>query len=54
MIEKYDKRQLHELAKEYHQKTGQGGFYLDKMIEDEDIVMQEKWDNFLKFIKELK
>jgi len=52
-INKYDKRQLHELAKEYHQKTGLGGYYLDKMIESGEITNQERWDKFVSFIKEL-
>lgn len=47
---KYDKRQLHKLADEFHQKTGLGGYYLHEMIEQGEITMQEKWDKFIEFI----
>jgi len=50
-IQKYDKRQLHELAKEYHKKTGKGGYYLAEMIESGEITQEEKWNGFLEFIR---
>ncbi len=52
-INKLDKNQLHDLADKYHEQTSRGGYYLHQMIETSVVTMQEKWDNFLKFIKEL-
>jgi len=50
-INKLDKRQLHDLAKQYHKKTCQGGYYLHQMIDSGEITMQDKWDNFIRFVE---